>query len=50
MEFAKAVAKDMAGEMLPAPQTMGIILAVAIFAFLFGFLLGQRRGGEGRGC
>jgi carbon monoxide dehydrogenase subunit G len=50
MEFATAVAKDLASEMLPAPQTMGIILAVAILAFLFGFLLGQRRGGEGRGC
>jgi carbon monoxide dehydrogenase subunit G len=45
-KFAAAVAKDMAQEMLPEmlppPETMGIILIVAVLAFIFGFLLGKR--------
>jgi carbon monoxide dehydrogenase subunit G len=46
-KFAAAVARDMAKEMLPPPQTMGLVLAVAAIAFLIGFLLGrQGRGGE----
>lgn len=43
-EFAAAVARDVAGEMLPSPQTMGLILVVAIVALLIGFWLGQRGG------
>ena len=39
-EFAAAVAKDMAGEMLPPPETMGL-LAVVASPLLLGFLLGR---------
>jgi carbon monoxide dehydrogenase subunit G len=48
-KFAAAVARDVAREMLPPPQTVGLLLAVAAFAFLIGFLLG-RRGGGGECC
>jgi carbon monoxide dehydrogenase subunit G len=41
-KFAAAVAKDMAREVLPPPQTMGIILLVAAIAFLFGLLMGRQ--------
>lgn len=41
-EFAAAVAKDVAGEMLPPPETMGWVLVVAVIAFFIGFLLGRR--------
>jgi hypothetical protein len=45
-EFAAAVARDMAKEMLPEmfppPQTLGIILVVAAVAFLLGLLLGRQ--------
>ncbi len=41
-KFAAAVARDMAQEMLPPPDTMGLLLVVAAVAFLFGFLLGRR--------
>lgn len=44
-EFAAAVAKDMAKEMLPPPETMGLVLVVAVIAFLLGFLLGRRAEG-----
>lgn len=50
-EFAAAVAKDMAKEMLPempSPQTMGLILLVAAVAFFLGVLLGKR--GESECC
>jgi carbon monoxide dehydrogenase subunit G len=42
-EFAAAVAKDMAKEMLPPPQTLGIILALAAAILIFVFWLGSRR-------
>jgi carbon monoxide dehydrogenase subunit G len=42
-EFAAAVAKDMAKEMLPPPQTLGIILAIAAAILIFVFWLGSRR-------
>jgi carbon monoxide dehydrogenase subunit G len=45
-EFAAAVAKDMARQMLPPPQTLGIILIVAAIAFFLGVLWG-RQGREG---
>jgi carbon monoxide dehydrogenase subunit G len=43
-EFAAAVAKDMAGEMLPPPQVMGIIIAaaVAILVLIFVLLIKDR--------
>ena len=41
-EFAAAVVKDMAGEMLSSPRTVGAGLAiVAALALLIGFLLGR---------
>jgi hypothetical protein len=44
-KFAAAVVKDMAGEMLPPPKTLGIILAVAA-AILLLILLLKRYGQE----
>lgn len=41
-KFAAAVARDMAREMLPPPQTLGMVLIVAVVALLFGFWLGSR--------
>lgn len=41
-KFAAAVARDMAKEMMPPPQTMGLVVVVAVLAFLIGFLLGSR--------
>jgi uncharacterized protein len=41
-EFAAAVARDMAREMLPPPRTMAAFALVAAVAFLLGFLLGRR--------
>jgi carbon monoxide dehydrogenase subunit G len=43
-EFAAAVARDVAGEMLPPPQTLGLILAVVAVVLLIGYWLGSRRG------
>jgi hypothetical protein len=43
-EFAAAVAKDMAREMLPPAQIAGIILAVVAAILILVFLLGKRRG------
>jgi carbon monoxide dehydrogenase subunit G len=42
--FAAAVAKDMAREMLPPPQTIGIIIAAIAAILILAFLLGRRRG------
>jgi carbon monoxide dehydrogenase subunit G len=42
-EFAAAVAKDMAKEMLPAAQTLGIILAIAAALLLIIFWLSSKR-------
>jgi hypothetical protein len=41
-EFAAAVARDMAKEMMPPPQTLGLILLVAVVAFFLGVLLGRQ--------
>jgi hypothetical protein len=41
-EFAAAVAKDVAKEMMPPPQTAGLVLVVAVLAFLIGLWLGSR--------
>jgi carbon monoxide dehydrogenase subunit G len=41
-KFAAAVARDMAKEMMPPPQTMELVVVVAVLAFLIGFLLGSR--------
>lgn len=41
-EFAAAVAKDMAKEMLPPAQTLGIILAVAAAILIIIFWLGRK--------
>jgi carbon monoxide dehydrogenase subunit G len=43
-EFAAAVAKDVAREMLPPAQTMAIILAVVAAIVLIGILIGRRKG------
>jgi len=40
-EFAAAVARDVARDMLPPPQTMGLALVVATVAFLLGFWMGR---------
>jgi len=40
-EFAAAVARDVARDMMPPPQTVGLALAVAVVAFFLGFLLGR---------
>ena len=42
-KFAAAVARDMAREMLPPPQTLGLVAIVALLALLLGFWLGRRR-------
>jgi carbon monoxide dehydrogenase subunit G len=44
-QFAAAVAKDMARELLPPPQTVGLLALVAAVALLVGFWLGRRRAG-----
>jgi carbon monoxide dehydrogenase subunit G len=41
-QFAAAVARDVARDMLPPPQTMALVLLAAALAFVVGFLLGQR--------
>ncbi len=41
-QFAAAVARDVARDMLPPPQTVGLVLLVAVLAFILGFLLGRR--------
>jgi hypothetical protein len=41
-KFAQAVAKDMAREMLPPPQTLGLILALMAASLLIGLWLGRR--------
>jgi carbon monoxide dehydrogenase subunit G len=43
-EFAAAVAKDMAREMLPPAQSIGIILAIVAAVLILALLLGRRRG------
>jgi hypothetical protein len=40
-EFAAAVARDVARDMMPPPETMGIVLFAAVLGFLLGFLLGR---------
>ena len=42
-EFAAAVAKDMAREMLPPAQSVGIIIAVVAAVLIVVLLLGRRR-------
>ncbi len=41
-QFAAAVAKDIATEMLPPLRTIGLTFAIAILALLVGFWLGRR--------
>jgi carbon monoxide dehydrogenase subunit G len=41
-KFAAAVARDVAREMLPPPQTLGLVAVVAAIALLIGFWLGRR--------
>jgi carbon monoxide dehydrogenase subunit G len=43
-EFAAAVAKDVAREMLPPAQSIGIILAVVVGVLILAILLGRRKG------
>ena len=43
-EFAAAVAKDVASDMLPPAQTVGIILAIVAAALILALWLGRRRG------
>ena len=43
-EFAAAVARDVARDMLPPPQTMGIILAVVAAILILVIWLSKRRG------
>ena len=43
-EFAAAVARDVAREMLPPPQTIGIILAVVAAILILVIWLSKRRG------
>lgn len=41
-QFAAAVARDVARDMLPPPQTVAFALLVAALAFVLGFLLGRQ--------
>jgi carbon monoxide dehydrogenase subunit G len=43
-EFAASVARDMAREMLPPPETLGLMALVALVALLIGYWLGRREG------
>ena len=45
-QFATAVAKDMAREMLPPPRTLGMLLIAAIIGLLLGYWLGSRKSGS----
>ena len=45
-EFAAAVAKDMAGEMLPPPKMLLIVLAVVVAAIVAGILILVKLGSE----
>jgi len=53
-QFATAVARDMAREMLPPPRSMGLVAIIALLALLLGFWLGRRctdsRGDHCTGC
>lgn len=40
-KFAATVARDVARDMLPPPETTGLLLVVAAVAFVLGFLLGK---------
>lgn len=42
-EFAAAVARDMASEMLPPARTIGIIIAAIVAVLILGLWLGSRR-------
>jgi carbon monoxide dehydrogenase subunit G len=44
-EFAAAVAKDVAGEMLPPAQTVGIILAIVVAVLILVLWLRKKKGG-----
>ncbi len=48
-QFAAAVAKDMAREMMPQARTFAAALLVAVVAFVLGFLVG-RQAGQGWPC
>jgi carbon monoxide dehydrogenase subunit G len=48
-EFAKAVAKDMASEMVPPPKTVVIVLGVLVAVIIAGFLILIRLGAEKEG-
>ena len=45
-EFAAAVAKDMAGEMMPSPQVIGVIVAVVVAILAVLVWLGTRKEDE----
>jgi hypothetical protein len=45
-QFATAVAKDMAREMLPPPRTLGMVLIAAVIGLLLGYWLGSRKSGS----
>jgi uncharacterized protein len=45
-KFAAGVARDMAKEILPPPQTLGIMAIVALVALLLGYWLGSRSQGD----
>jgi carbon monoxide dehydrogenase subunit G len=41
-QFAAAMARDVAREMLPPPRTLGLVAIVALLALLLGYWLGRR--------
>jgi hypothetical protein len=45
-KFAASVARDMAQEMLPPPETLGLMALVAAIALLLGYLLGRSSRGR----
>lgn len=49
-EFAAAVAKDMAREMMPEARNIALVVVAAVVAFVVGFLLGRRTSGEWYCC
>jgi carbon monoxide dehydrogenase subunit G len=49
-KFAAGVARDMAKEMMPPPQTLGIMAVVALLALILGYWLGSMDRGDDSCC
>jgi hypothetical protein len=49
-KFAAGVARDMAKEMMPPPQTLGLMAVVALLALILGYWLGSMDRGDDSCC